>query len=43
MPCVQPPLTDQMVMDAEKQLGYKLPTTLIELLKIQNGGYLRKA
>jgi len=42
LPYVQPPLTDKMVTDAEKQLDRKLPLKLIELLKIQNGGYLRK-
>lgn len=40
LPYVQPILTDVMVQDAEKQLGYKLPESLINLLKIQNGGYI---
>ncbi len=34
-----PPLTNEMVLTAEKVLGVKLPTLLIDLLKIQNGGY----
>ncbi|MBL7838463.1 MAG: SMI1/KNR4 family protein [Bacteroidetes bacterium] len=34
-----PPLTDNMVSEAENELQVKLPTLLIELLKIQNGGY----
>ena len=32
-------LTDKMVENAEKQLGYKLPKSYIELLKSRNGGY----
>jgi hypothetical protein len=30
-----------MVKSAKNELGVKLPTTLIELLKIQNGGYTK--
>jgi hypothetical protein len=37
-PGIQPPLTDAMVAEAERVLGVTLPGTLIELLKIQNGG-----
>ena len=33
-------LTDDMIINAEKQLGVKLPLSYIELCKIQNGGYL---
>jgi hypothetical protein len=36
-----PPLTDQMVVTAETELGVKLPKALIELLRIQNGGYTK--
>ena len=36
-----PSLTDDMIAIAEKQLGVKLPTLLIDLLKIQNGGYTK--
>jgi hypothetical protein len=36
-----PPLTDEMVKIAENELGVKLPKTLIELLKMQNGGYTK--
>jgi len=32
-------LTDKMVEKAEKILGYKLPKSYIELLKVKNGGY----
>jgi hypothetical protein len=36
-----PPLTDDMVTTAETLLKVKLPTLLIDLLKIQNGGYTK--
>ena len=36
-----PPLTDQMIVDAEAALGVPLPIELIQLLRIQNGGYTR--
>ena len=36
-----PPLSDEMVASAENELGVKLPETLIELLRIQNGGYTK--
>lgn len=36
-----PPLTDDMVTTAETLLKVKLPTILIDLLKIQNGGYTK--
>lgn len=35
---VQPPLTDEMVVDAESILGVCLPSALLELLRVQNGG-----
>jgi hypothetical protein len=41
LPYVQPPLTDRMVADAERKIGYKLPRELIDALKVQNGGYIR--
>lgn len=42
LPYLQPELTDEILAEAEKKLGYKLPEELIELLKEQNGGYIRK-
>jgi hypothetical protein len=36
---INPPLTEGAVLTAENFFGVKLPDLLIELLKIQNGGY----
>lgn len=36
-----PDLTDEMVRIAEKEFGVNLPPLLIELLRIQNGGYTK--
>lgn len=33
-------LTDNMIINAEKKLGVKLPSSYIELCRIQNGGYI---
>jgi hypothetical protein len=41
LPYLQPPLTDDAVAAAEKELGYRLPTEYLDLLRIQNGGYIR--
>ncbi|MEV4429425.1 SMI1/KNR4 family protein [Streptomyces sp. R-07] len=35
---VQPPLTDVAVRDAEVELGVRLPSSFLELLRGQNGG-----
>lgn len=34
----QPRLTDEIVVDAERILGVRLPSALLELLRVQNGG-----
>lgn len=41
LPYLQPPLTDEIVASAEKEIGYKLPTDYLKLLERQNGGYIR--
>jgi hypothetical protein len=38
-----PPLTDDLVVDAEAHLGVTLPPDLIRLLRIQNGGVIADA
>jgi hypothetical protein len=43
LPYIQPSLTDEIIEQAEKKIGYKLPKEYLELLKIQNGGYIRFA
>ncbi|MEU5655152.1 SMI1/KNR4 family protein [Streptomyces sp. NPDC047737] len=35
---VQPPLSDAAVLDAERQLGVRLPASLLEILRVRNGG-----
>ncbi|MFI9509132.1 SMI1/KNR4 family protein [Nocardia sp. NPDC052566] len=35
---VFPQLTDEMIRDAEDELGLTLPTSLVRLLRMQNGG-----
>jgi len=42
LPYLQPELTEKAIKDAEQKLGYTLPNELIELLQIQNGGYIKK-
>ncbi len=41
LPYIQPKLTPEILENAEKQIGFKLPNELVEILKIQNGGYVR--
>jgi len=41
LPYLQPNLTDEALKNAEDKLGFKLPVALVDLLKIQNGGYIR--
>ncbi|MFV5997946.1 SMI1/KNR4 family protein [Streptomyces sp. NPDC056231] len=35
---VQPPLTDEVVAEAEQTLGVALPLSLLDLLRVENGG-----
>lgn len=41
LPYLKPALTDEMVHEAETKIGYKLPKDFTDLLKTQNGGYIR--
>ena len=41
LPYVQPKLTDEVLAAAEQKIGANLPNEYIELLHIQNGGYIR--
>ncbi|MEW5845646.1 MAG: SMI1/KNR4 family protein [Bacteroidota bacterium] len=41
LPYVQPALTEKIIKEAETKMGYKLPKEYLELLRIQNGGYIR--
>lgn len=36
-----PPLTKEMIVTAEKELGVVLPEAFLGLLRVQNGGYTR--
>ena len=38
-----PPLKPAMVRAAEKSLGYRLPAAYVDLLKVRNGGYLKRS
>jgi hypothetical protein len=41
LPYLQPALTDAAVAKAEAKIGYKLPADYLNLLRMQNGGYIR--
>jgi hypothetical protein len=41
LPYVQPQLTEAVVREAERALGVALPVEYLDLLRVQNGGYLR--
>ena len=43
LPYLQPDLTDKALAEAEQILGYSLPKDFINLLREQNGGYIRYA
>lgn len=42
LPFLQPELTEETLRKAEEEIGYQLPKEFVELLKVQNGGYIRK-
>jgi hypothetical protein len=41
LPYLQPALTDHAVAAAEQEIGYRLPKEYLNLLRKQNGGYIR--
>lgn len=41
LPYLQPPLTDEAISSAEAKIGYTLPREYLNLLRTQNGGYIR--
>jgi hypothetical protein len=41
LPYVHPPLTDEVITGAEKQLGCTLPHDFLDVLRVQNGGPIR--
>ena len=41
VPYLQPDLTEEALQKAEKEIGFKLPLEYVELLRLQNGGYIR--
>jgi len=41
LPYVQSPLTEEMVRTAEAAIGHRLPAAYVQLLRQQNGGYIR--
>jgi len=41
LPYLQPPLTDEVIASAESHIGFKLPNEYLDLLRKQNGGYIR--
>ncbi len=41
LPYLQPALTDEAVASAEEEIGYRLPEAYLNLLRKQNGGYIR--
>jgi hypothetical protein len=41
LPYIHLDLTEEIIYNAEKKIGYKLPIEFLNLLKVQNGGYIR--
>lgn len=41
LPYLHEPLTDKKLAEFKQKIGYQLPASLVNLLKIQNGGYTR--
>jgi hypothetical protein len=41
IPFIHPTLTDEAIAEAERKIGFPLPSSYIEMLKVQNGGNIR--
>lgn len=41
LPYLQPPLTNEAITAAENDIGFRLPDEYLDLLRKQNGGYIR--
>ncbi len=41
LPYLQSPLTQAVIASAEEKIGHKIPNDYLDLLKMQNGGYIR--
>ena len=41
LPYLQPALTEDGIAAAETKIGHKLPKEYLDLLRVQNGGYIR--
>lgn len=41
LPYLQPPPTAEVIAVAEKEIGYRLPGEYLDLIRKQNGGYIR--
>ena len=41
LPYLQPSLTAEAVAAAEREIGFSLPAAYLDLLRVQNGGYIR--
>jgi hypothetical protein len=41
LPYLQPSLTEAAIEEAERTIGFKLPVEYLNILRVQNGGYIR--
>ena len=40
LPYLRPPLTDAILAAGETKIGFQLPSEYVNLLRVQNGGYI---